>query len=174
MIGRLMRVNTGDREPIPGDELPEGGRLLPLGRWEDERGATLDLLRSEAALLSGPLVYAHAFTVLPGRAKGWGRHADHDDRYALLRGAVEVALFDARPSSRTSGSGFRVQLSREDRGLLLIPRGVWHATRCVSTEEAIVIDCPTRPYCHEAPDKFTLPLDTDEIPFVLGPDWHGH
>jgi hypothetical protein len=40
-------------------------------------------------------------------------------------------------------------------------------------EEALIADFPTEPYAHEAPDKFSLPLDTDELPLRLGPEWVG-
>ncbi|MFM7246306.1 MAG: hypothetical protein ACKO2Y_02395 [Actinomycetota bacterium] len=51
--------------------------------------------------------------------------------------------------------------------------GVWHATRNIGETEVIVLNLPTTPYDHASPDKFTLPLDTDEIPVRLGPDWVG-
>jgi hypothetical protein len=56
---------------------------------------------------------------------------------------------------------------------VVIPRGVWHATRNVGVEEALIADFPTEPYAHEVPDKFSLPLDTDELPLRLGPEWVG-
>ena len=56
---------------------------------------------------------------------------------------------------------------------MVIPRGVWHATRNTGAEEALIADFPTNPYAHETPDKFSLPLDTDELPLRLGPEWVG-
>jgi dTDP-4-dehydrorhamnose 3,5-epimerase len=36
-----------------------------------------------------------------------------------------------------------------------------------------VINFPTIAYEHENPDKYRLPLDTDELPVTLGPEWRG-
>jgi len=66
----------------------------------------LDLYDPAWGLHDDGLVYAHVFTILPGRAKGWGRHEGHDDRYALLRGVIEVALYDARERRSRLGWGF--------------------------------------------------------------------
>jgi dTDP-4-dehydrorhamnose 3,5-epimerase len=48
---------------------------------------------------------------------------------------------------------------------MVMPAGVWHAVENVGTEEAIMINFPTRPYNHADPDKRRLPIDSPEIPF---------
>lgn len=166
-------------EEVPGgspppETLPVGVRVLPLETRLGPVGSVQELYDPEWGAHPDPLVYAHVFTVLPDRAKGWGRHDEHDDRYALLRGSIEVALCDGRPGSETFGLGCIVRMSDVRRQLMVIPAGVWHATRNVGDGEALVVDFPTRPYRHERPDKFTLPLDTEELPMRLGPGWHGH
>lgn len=154
--------------------LPDGVRLVSLPTSVGPDGRTLGLYDTAWAAHDEPLVYTHAFTILPGRAKGWGRHEHHDDRYALLSGSIEIALCDMRMGSATRGAGVIIPVHDGDRQLVVIPRGVWHATRNVGETEAIVVDFPTRPYCHEAPDKYVLPLDTDELPMRLGPGWLGY
>ena len=143
-------------------ELPAGARLHSLQKSSDHTGSRLDLYDPAWGLHEDSLVYAHVFTILPGCAKGWGLHEEHDDRYALLRGTIEIALY-----------GVRVVIEDSHRQLLIIPRGVWHASRNIGECEALIADFPTRPYRHENPDKFTLPLDTPEIPYQLGPEWCG-
>jgi dTDP-4-dehydrorhamnose 3,5-epimerase len=102
----------------------------------------------------------------PGVTKGWALHEKHDDRYTLLFGALEVVLYDAREGSPTEGLVAKVVLSEHRRRLLCIPTGVWHADRNIGDREAVIVNFPTRPYDHEDPDKFRLPLDTDAIPYT--------
>ena len=154
-------------------ELPAGARLHSLQKSSDHTGSRLDLYDPAWGLHEDSLVYAHVFTILPGCAKGWGLLEEHDDRYALLRGTIEIALYDAREQASSFGLGVRVVIEDSHRQLLIIPRGVWHASRNIGECEALIADFPTRPYRHENPDKFTLPLDTPEIPYQLGPEWCG-
>ena len=64
-------------------------------------------------------------------------------------------------------------LSVLQRKLLVIPRGVWHAERNIGAVDVQVVNFPTIPYDHTNPDKYRLPLDTDELPVQLGPGWLG-
>lgn len=153
--------------------LPHGALLWPLRSAASEAGSALELFDVGWRAHPDPLVYSHVFTILQGQAKGWGCHEHHDDRYALLSGSIEVALCDVRPESPTCGLGVLVQIHEAERQLLVIPRGVWHATRNIGGTEALVADFPTAPYNHAQPDKFTLPLDTDELPMDLGAAWVG-
>ena len=50
-------------------------------------------------------------------------------------------------------------------GLMNIPVGVWHADRNIGAKDARVINFPTKPYDHENPDKYRLPLNNDRIPY---------
>jgi dTDP-4-dehydrorhamnose 3,5-epimerase len=104
-------------------------------------------------------------TVRPGIVKGWGMHEHHEDRYIVLRGEVLIVLYDDRPSSPTRGLVSKVHLSEWNRRLMNIPIGVWHAYWNIGDVEALAINFPTLPYQHNAPDKVTLPIDTDKIPF---------
>jgi dTDP-4-dehydrorhamnose 3,5-epimerase len=45
-----------------------------------------------------------------------------------------------------------------------IPAGVWHADRNIGDKDAVVVNFPTIQYDHADPDKYRLPLDTDQIP----------
>jgi dTDP-4-dehydrorhamnose 3,5-epimerase len=60
-----------------------------------------------------------------------------------------------------------VFLSEQGVRQLVIPKGVWHINLNVSEEETFLINNPTQVYNHEAPDRYLLPLDTDEIPFKI-------
>jgi len=106
-------------------------------------------------------------------AKGWGIHREHHDRYAFLSGELEIVLYDEREESATSGLTSTIVLSELRRRVLTIPPGVWHAERNIGESEVMFVNFPTIPYDHEAPDKYRLPLDTEELPVELTRDWHG-
>ena len=56
---------------------------------------------------------------------------------------------------------------------MTIPAGVWHAERNIGDVESVIVNFPTEPFHHAAPDKQRLPLDTDLLPVKLGPGWRG-
>lgn len=115
-----------------------------------------------------PIVFVYSFTIRPGRIKGWGMHKEHEDRYFVLCGEMEVVLYDPRPDSPTKGLVAKVILSEYDRRIMNVPIGVWHANRNLGQNTLVVVNFPTIPYDHANPDKYRLPLDTDEIPYKFG------
>ncbi len=153
--------------------LPEGAEIRELVTHTDERGTVCELYDERWAFSEDALVFAYMFTIRPGKAKGWGVHHEHEDRYAFLSGELELVLYDGREESITAGLESRLILSSHHRRLVSIPRGIWHAERNIGAVDVQVINFPTIPYEHANPDKYRLRLDTDELPVVLGPDWRG-
>jgi len=111
------------------------------------------------------MVYAHLMAIRPGVIKGWALHQGHDDRYFIVRGEVEVVLYDERETASSHGQVCRIVLSDRRHQLLSIPAGVWHAIRNLNEQESILLNLPTEPYEHANPDKLRLPLDADRIPY---------
>lgn len=157
----------------PVQRLPEGVVLHPLTTHTDDRGTVCELYDPRWEINSDPLVFAYMFTLRPGAAKGWGVHREHEDRYAFIAGEAEIVLYDEREDSPTFGLETRLFLSGVHRTVLVIPRGVWHAERNIGASDVLVVNFPTIPYDHSNPDKYRLPLDTDELPVQLGPEWRG-
>ncbi len=166
-------VQTVEADGTPLAPLPEGMVVRDLVTHTDERGTLCELYDPRWGVHPDAMVYAYQCTIRPGRAKGWAIHRHHDDRYVFLRGELELAFFDAREGSSTAGREFRLVLSELHRRLVTIPSGVWHAERNIGATDAVFVNFPTTPYDHERPDKYRLPLDTDELPVVLGPEWSG-
>lgn len=155
------------------DDLPEGMIVRPLVTHVDDRGTVCELYDDRWGVHPEPAMFAYTFTIRPGMAKGWGVHREHEDRYAFLSGELELAFFDERTDASTGGREFRLVLSGFARSLLVIPRGVWHAERNIGAGDVVVVNFPTIPYDHARPDKYRLPLDTDELPVTLGDGWTG-
>jgi dTDP-4-dehydrorhamnose 3,5-epimerase len=50
--------------------------------------------------------------------------------------------------------------------LVQVPNQIYHGWKCISEEEAIIINIPTEVYAHGAPDEYRLPPHGTEIPYV--------
>jgi dTDP-4-dehydrorhamnose 3,5-epimerase len=146
-------------------ELPEGVTFRDALTHVDDRGSVCEVFDPRWKWGDDPMVFAYFFTLRPGVVKGWGLHREHEDRYFILYGDLEVLMYDDRPASSTQGLLAKVYLSEHHRRLMNIPRGVWHANRNVGHRDVTVINFPTQPYDHQNPDKYKLPLDTDQIPY---------
>lgn len=134
----------------------------------DDRGTLVEMLDPRWAWHPEPIVYAYALTERPGSAKGWAIHKEHDDRYFLILGELELVLYDVRRGSSTYGKVWKTVLSEMDRSIVNIPAFVWHASRNLATKDAVIVNFPTVPYDHSNPDKYRLPLDTTLIPYSFG------
>jgi dTDP-4-dehydrorhamnose 3,5-epimerase len=165
-LGRAARdPQTVTPAGRPVQEPLHGVRIRPAVTQLDERGSICEMYSPEWGFTEEPLVYVYQTTIRPGQIKGWVLHLEQDDRLFFSRGDVKVVLYDARRDSPTFG-GVNVHCFGEtSRALLRIPRGVYHAIQNVGETDAFFVNMPTRAYRHEDPDKYRLPLDTDEIPY---------
>jgi len=139
----------------------------------DDRGSLFELYDPRWGWHPDPLVYSYCFTIRPGVVKGWNLHKEHEDRYMILKGELELVLYDPRPQSPTLGHACKIVLSEHNRRLVNIPKSVWHADYNIGTGDTVVVNFPTRPYDHANPDKYRLPIDTPLIPFKFPPGTRG-
>jgi dTDP-4-dehydrorhamnose 3,5-epimerase len=163
---RDQQMATPEGQPVR--RLTEGVRIRPLSTHIDQRGSVFELFDPRWAWHPDPLVFAYCFTIRPGVVKGWSLHLEHEDRYALIQGEMELVLYDARPDSATRGEVCTITLSEQHRCLVNVPRNVWHADHNIGSTDAVVMNFPTIPYDHANPDKYRLPINTDLIPHSFG------
>lgn len=163
---RDRQMATPDGQPVR--RLTEGVQIRPLPTHLDSRGSVCELFDPRWGSHPGALVFAYCFTIRPGVVKGWNLHREHEDRYALIQGEMELVLYDPRPDSSTCGEVCRIALSAHQRCLVNVPRNVWHADHNLGTTDVLVVNFPTIPYDHASPDKYRLPLDTELIPHSFG------
>ena len=152
-------------EPLA--RLPDGVTFRPAPTHIDDRGSVCEMFDPRWRWHPEPLVFVYMFTLRSGKIKGWGLHKLHEDRYFVLVGEMQVVMYDVRPDSSTRNTISQVVLSEFNRGLLNIPAGIWHANRNLGAKDAVIVNFPTRPYEHNDPDKYRLPLDTDQIPYTF-------
>jgi dTDP-4-dehydrorhamnose 3,5-epimerase len=139
----------------------------------DERGELCEVYNPAWELSDAPLVYAYQVIIRPHKVKGWVVHHEQDDRLFVSLGVVKIVLYDDRLNSPTYRQINEICLGERNRGLVVIPRGVYHAIQNIGSSDALFFNLPTRPYDHAHPDKYRLPLDTDLIPyrFASGLGW---
>ena len=133
----------------------------------DSRGTLTEIYDVRWGFTDDALVYVYHVTIRPGELRGWVVHREQNDRLFAYAGVLKIVLYDGRTDSPTHGHINVFHVGGHDRALLSIPTGVWHAVCNVGAEEAAFVNLPSRPYFHENPDKYRLPVDNDVIPYRL-------
>lgn len=133
----------------------EGVKIKKLKLLTDERGRLMELLRRDEKIFSkfGQVYFTSAY---PNVVKAWHYHKKQDDYFACIKGKMLLALYDARPKSKTYKEINEFELSLDNPLLVKIPRNVYHGFKCISPDEALVINIPTLPYNHLKPDEYRL------------------
>jgi dTDP-4-dehydrorhamnose 3,5-epimerase len=160
---RDVATVTPEGQPLQG--LIEGVSFRELPTHIDERGSVVELYDPNWQWHPEPLVFAYSFTIRPGFVKGWNLHQEHEDRYVVLQGELQLTLYDPRPESPTFGHVNKIVSTHYNRRVVTFPKNVWHADYNLGSSDGLVVNFPTRPYNHANPDKYRLPLDTPLIPF---------
>ncbi len=144
----------------------DGVQIKNLRVIPDERGHLLEILRNDDSFFK-KFGQVYATTTYPGVVKAWHFHKLQDDNVSVVKGMLKLALFDDRKNSPTRGEVNEFFLGEHNPILVHIPKHVYHGWKCISEEEAYVVNCPSEPYNRKNPDEHRLPWDTDKIPY----DW---
>jgi len=144
----------------------DGVQVKPLRVIPDERGRLMEILRCDDAMFE-KFGQVYMTTVYPGVVKAWHYHKVQSDNMACVKGMVKLVLYDDREGSPTRGELTEIFFGEHQPLLVHIPPNVYHGFKGVSTEEAIVVNCPTEPYNREQPDEYRLDAHTKDIPY----DW---
>ena len=146
-----------------------GVQIRSIVTHQDDRGSLGELFTQSSDPLAPPIVHSYFVTVRPGKVKGWAIHHKQLDRYAFLSGSLKLVLFDFRSSSPTFQMLNEHFFSEVNRSVVSVPAGVFHAVENVGLVDAVMFNFPDVPYRYEEPDKSTLPLDNDLIPYSFVP-----
>jgi len=144
----------------------EGVKIKILKPIPDERGRVMELLRCDDPFFER-FGQVYITTVYPGVIKAWHYHRKQADNLACVHGMIKLALYDDRPDSPTRGQLVEEFLGVHRPLLVHIPPLLYHGFKGISTEEAILVNCPTLPYDPQQPDEYRLDPHTATIPY----DW---
>jgi dTDP-4-dehydrorhamnose 3,5-epimerase len=144
----------------------DGVKTKKLKVLPDERGRLMEMLRSDDDIFI-KVGQIYMTSTYPGVIKAWHMHKVQTDNIVCVKGMVKLAMYDPREGSATKGKVTELFIGEHNPVLVQIPDNVYHGWKCVSEDEAIVINCPTEVYHYQKPDEFRLPYDSDQIPY----DW---
>jgi dTDP-4-dehydrorhamnose 3,5-epimerase len=145
----------------------DGVRTKQLKVIPDERGRLIECLRCDEELFV-KFGQFYMTTTYPSVVKGWHMHRLQWDNIACVKGMIKLVLHDGREDSPTQGVLNEFFLGEHRPALVSVPPGVWHGWKCLSVEEAYIVNAPTEPYSYDAPDQEELPHDTELIPYDWG------
>jgi len=140
----------------------EGVKIKKLKVIPDERGRLMEMLRSDDDLFI-KFGQVYLTTAYPGVVKGWHYHKKQTDNMTVVKGMMKIVLYDNREGSSTRGEINEFFMGMHNPLLLKIPPLLLHGFKCISDEEAMVVNCPTDTYDYEKPDEFRLDPHQNEI-----------
>jgi dTDP-4-dehydrorhamnose 3,5-epimerase len=144
----------------------EGVLIKKLKVIADERGRLMEMLRADDEMFTC-FGQVYMTTAYPGAVKGWHYHKKQSDNMAVVRGMMKIVLYDSREGSKTFGEVNEFFAGVHNPILVHIPPLVFHGFKCISQEEAIVVNTPTDNYNYREPDEFRVHPHNSDIPY----DW---
>lgn len=131
-----------------------------------DHGVITETYRAEWDPTGLPVVHVYQSRLFPGAIGAWSCHAKSIDRLFCNQGHLKVVLFDGREESRTFGRVYELFVGDARPTFIILPTGIWHGLQNLGTNDALVLNYPTRAYDYEDPDHWRLPYDTDQIPYT--------
>jgi dTDP-4-dehydrorhamnose 3,5-epimerase len=144
----------------------DGVVIKPLRVIPDERGRVMEILRRDDELFE-QFGQCYCTTASPGVVKAWHAHRVQSDNIAVVSGMAKIVLYDGRESSPTHGEVVEIFAGTHNPVLVHVPPMVYHGFKCISREEAVLVNCPTEPFNRDDPDEVRLPAHDGEVPY----DW---
>lgn len=145
----------------------EGVTVKQLKVIPDERGRLMEMVRADDENFTG-FGQVYMTTAYPGVVKGWHYHEKQYDNMVVVRGMMKIVLYDRRPDSKTVGEVMELFSGAYRPLRITIPPGVCHGFKCISAEEAMVVNTVSEPYNYKKPDEFRIHPHDNDIPY----DWN--
>lgn len=144
----------------------EGVFFHPLKLNLDDRGFLVEVLRSSH--FPEKIAQINYTETYPGVIKAFHWHKNQFDGWFLVKGEIQVVLFDLRYNeSKTAGETNVFYMSEKNPSFLLIPPKVAHGYRVLGNEKAGLLYVVSQEYNPEDPDEERIPFDDPRIGF----DW---
>ena len=145
----------------------EGVKVRKLKVIPDERGRLMEMVRADDEDFTH-FGQVYLTTAYPGVVKGWHYHEKQHDNMVVVSGMMKIVLYDRREDSKTHGEVNEFFAGSHNPLRITIPPGVCHGFKCISSEEAVVINTVSEPYNYENPDELRIHPHDNDIPY----DWN--
>jgi dTDP-4-dehydrorhamnose 3,5-epimerase len=133
----------------------DGVRLIPLRRYEDERGWFSELMRASA--LPKPVRQSNLVRSRKGVIRGLHYHErGQDDLFACVQGMVRVVVLD-----RQSGETFTADIGDENQAAVYVPGH--HAHGYEALTDCLFLYHVTEEYDANDPDEHGVPWNDERV-----------
>lgn len=135
-----------------------------------EHGSLTEILHPEwQELFEEQILHCYFITNHRRSAQEWHYHEYTTDRYSVVSGTIEIALFDPRADSPTKNTLIKLELVGLSLGIdgnhgIRIPKGVWHSIK--SPDDFILMNFKTKAFNRKQPDKFRVPMPNNLCNFT--------
>ena len=135
----------------------EGLIVKPLKKYSDERGYLTEIWRQDELDYKPKMSYLSL--TLPGVIRGPHEHRYQADCFIFVGpGEFDLYLWDRRENSKTFKNFEKIKAGINNPILVVVPPGVVHGYKCVSSEAALSINLPDKLYRGEGKKE-----EVDEI-----------
>ena len=124
--------------------------IRPLKKFVDERGWLCELWRTDNVAADARPVMTYISQTEPGVVRGPHEHVSQTDYFCFLGpGNFKVFLWDNREDSQSYGIHQSLVVGQDSPSVVMVPPGIVHAYRNISTIPGIVINSPNQLYAGE-------------------------
>ena len=119
--------------------------IKKLEKFSDERGWLTEIFRNDEMKYQPEMAYISV--TKPGIARGPHEHKMQSDFFIFVGpGIFKLYLWDNRRESKTFGQKEVLEVGENNPVAILVPAGVVHGYKCVSSEPAYSINLPDKLY----------------------------
>ena len=145
--------------------------IKPLAKFLDERGWLAEMFRSDELPEGFKAEMAYISMTVPGVVRGPHEHVEQTDYFCFIGPAnFKLYLWDARPNSPTYGNKQLLYCGIDSPLAVIVPPGIVHAYKNISSESGIVFNAPDRLYAGKGKNRPVDEIrheDDVESPFTL-------
>lgn len=145
--------------------------IKPLAKFLDERGWLAEMFRTDELPEGFKPEMAYISMTVPGVVRGPHEHVDQTDYFCFIGPAnFKVYLWDARLNSPTYGIKQALYCGVDSPTAVIVPPGIVHAYKNVSSENGIVFNAPDRLYAGKGKNRPVDEIrheDDDDSSFTL-------
>jgi dTDP-4-dehydrorhamnose 3,5-epimerase len=129
----------------------QGVVFKPLRLNTDNRGWLMEIFRQDDLPTEIHPVMSYISETLPGVVRGPHEHAFQTDYFAFIGpGDFTLYLWDIRSESPTWGNRIKFAAGQSNRQIAIVPPGVVHAYKNISTQSGCIVNLPNRLYAGKA------------------------
>jgi dTDP-4-dehydrorhamnose 3,5-epimerase len=143
----------------------EGVQIFSLNIFSSAKGNVLKFIENKD-IADKSFGECYCSEVCPEAVKAWKRHKFQSQNLAVVRGLVELVIYDDRNNTSTKGELLAIKLGLPNHyNRVRIPNLLWYGFRCLSDTPALILNYTDLP--HDPSETENVDAACSKIPF----DW---